>query len=416
MQQVLLLAFRQRRTLGRMLLHLAAVYLARIAAAKIGKWKIGVHFAILWGSNIRAKAYFCAQNTQKMTKQPQDSGAKRTELAELGEFGLIERLTKPNTSRQKSTEKSIGDDAAVLNVGTDAERLVVSTDMLVEDIHFDLSYTPLRHLGYKSVAVNVSDIYAMNAKPTQITLSIAISNRFSVEALEEFYAGVYIACEEYGVDLVGGDTTSSRKGFIISVTAIGTASAEKIAYRNGAKLGDLICVTGDLGGAYLGLQLLEREKQIYLENPKMQPDLVGKDYLVGRILRPKARRDMYDFLQKMQIVPTSMIDVSDGLSSELMHICTQSKVGALIEESNLPIAQETWQQAMDFSIDATTCALHGGEDYELLFTINPAQADKLRYQTDIRIIGDIMPAADGLQLQSKAGKLHPLRAQGWKHV
>lgn len=350
-----------------------------------------------------------------MTKQPQEQSAKRTELAELGEFGLIERLTSAHQPRQRSTLKGVGDDAAVLDYGGE-QRLVVSTDMLVEGIHFDLSYTPLRHLGYKSVAVNVSDLYAMNATPQQITLSIAISNRFSVEALEEFYAGVYIACEEYGVDLVGGDTTSSRKGFIISVTAIGSAASEKIAYRSGARVGDLICLTGDVGGAYLGLQLLEREKQIFLENPNMQPDLQGKDYLVGRILRPKARRDMYEFLQKMQIVPTAMIDVSDGLSSELMHIAQQSKVGALIEEASLPIAQETWQQAMDFNIDPTTCALHGGEDYELLFTIAPSEADKLRYQTDIRIIGEITPAADGLQLQSKAGNLHPLRAQGWKHV
>lgn len=340
---------------------------------------------------------------------------KRTELAELGEFGLIERLCAPNQYRQKSTEKGVGDDGAVLHLSGEL-RTVVSTDLLIEGIHFDLAYTPLRHLGYKSVSVNVSDIYAMNAQPTQITLSIAISNRFSVEALEEFYAGVYLACEHFGVDLVGGDTTSSRKGFIISVTAIGIAQPDKIAYRSGARVGDLICMSGDLGAAYLGLQLLEREKQIFLENPNMQPDLDGKNYLVGRLLKPEARKDIYDFLAKAKVVPTSMIDISDGLSSELMHICKASNVGALIEEAALAISEDTYNQAIAFNIDPTTCALHGGEDYELLFTIAPEDAEKIKYELDIRIIGDIVPAADGILLQSKGGNLYPLTAQGFKHV
>lgn len=338
---------------------------------------------------------------------------KRTELADVGEFGLIERLAKPNVYREKTTLKGIGDDAAVMAYGN--QRTVVSTDLLVEGIHFDLAYCPLRHLGYKAVSVNVSDIYAMNARPTQITMSIAISNRFSVEALEEFYAGVYIACEHYGVDLVGGDTTSSRKGFIISVTALGVADEKDLVYRSGARVGDLVCTTGDLGGAYLGLQLLEREKQIFLENPKAQPDLEGKDYLVGRQLKPEARKDMYEFLQKVQVKPTAMIDISDGLSSELHHICKASKVGVLIEEGLIGIAEDTFQQALTFNIDPITCALHGGEDYELLFTIDPKDAEKIKYELDIRIIGEIVPEQDGLQLQTKGGNFYPLTAQGFQH-
>ena len=344
-----------------------------------------------------------------------NAAPKRTELAELGEFGLIEKLCAPNILKNLSSEKGIGDDAAVLYYGGEL-RTVVSTDLLVEGIHFDLAYTPLRHLGYKAVAVNVSDIYAMNARPSQITLSIAISNRFSVEALEEFYAGVYAACAHFEVDLVGGDTTSSRKGFIISVTAIGHAPAEQLVYRSGARVGDLICVTGDLGASYLGLQLLEREKQIFLENPAMQPDLDGKNYLVGRLLKPEARKDMFEFLQKAGVRPTAMIDISDGLSSETMHICRASGVGALLEEAALPIAEDTFNQALAFNIDPTTCALHGGEDYELLFTIDPKDAEKLRYELDIRIIGDIVEASEGIRLQSKGGKFYPLTAQGFQHL
>lgn len=338
---------------------------------------------------------------------------KRTELGTLGEFGLIDHLTKSVQHYQPSTSKGIGDDGAVIN--PQGKQVVVSTDMLVEGIHFDLTYTPLKHLGYKSVVVNVSDIYAMNAQPTQITVSIALSNRFSVEALEELYEGINLACKHYQVDFVGGDTTSSRKGLIISVTAIGLAEPEQIAYRNGAQVGDLICVTGDFGAAFLGLQLLEREKSIYLENPQMQPSLEGKDYLVGRLLKPEAGKPAYEFLQKASIKPTSMIDVSDGLSSEILHICRQSNVGALIEEALVPIAHDTKVQAIDFNLDPITCALHGGEDYELLFTINPNDAEKIRYELDIKIIGEIVPASDGIRLQTKGGNFHPLTAQGWQH-
>lgn len=339
---------------------------------------------------------------------------QRTELATLGEFGLIERLTRPIQHVQPSTIYGVGDDAAVLN--HEGYQTVISTDILVEGIHFDLTYTPLKHLGYKCVAVNVSDIYAMNARPTQITVSMALSNRFSVEALEEFYEGIYAACKYYEVDLVGGDTTSSNKGFFISITALGIARPEKLVYRNGAKVGDLVCTSGDFGAAYLGLQLLEREKQIFVENPEMRPDLEGKDYLLGRLLKPEARKDIYEFFEKVNLVPTAMIDVSDGLSSELLHICKQSKVGALIEEAAISVTADTKLQAFDFRLDPTTCALHGGEDYELLFTISPTEAEKIRYQLDISIIGEIVPAADGVRLETKGGNFHPLTAQGWQHV
>ena len=340
---------------------------------------------------------------------------KRTELGALGEFGLIDALTNNHDPKQKTTIKGVGDDAAVMQYHADGTCTLISTDMLVEGIHFDLAYTPLKHLGYKSVAVNVSDIYAMNAKPTQITMSIAVSNRFSVEALQEFYAGVYLACDNYGVDLVGGDTTSSLKGFVISVTALGTAKKEDIAYRSGAKVGDLICATGDFGAAYLGLQLLEREKQVFLANPDMQPQLAGKDKLVGRLLKPEARKDAFEQFQKVGLKPTSMIDVSDGLSSEILHICKQSDVGALIEEATIRIEQDVFDQALEFKLDPIICAMHGGEDYELLFTINPSDAEKIRYMLDIKIIGEIVPKEDGIMLQSKAGRLYQMEAQGWQH-
>lgn len=336
-----------------------------------------------------------------------------TEISKLGEFGLIDRLTQPFTLSQTSSLRGIGDDAAVLQYAD--QTVVVSTDLLIEGIHFDLAYTPLKHLGYKCVAVNVSDIYAMNARPAQVTLAMGVSNRFSVEALEELYEGVRLACQYYGVDLVGGDTTSSNKGLILCLTAIGGAAPERLAYRSGARVGDLICASGDFGGAYMGLQLLEREKQIYLENPKMQPDLEGKAYIVGRLLKPEARKDVFELLEKLQIVPTSMIDVSDGLSSELLHLCRQSATGALIEEASIRIHPETYQQSIAFGIDPLTSALHGGEDYELLFTIAPQDAAKLRYQMDINIIGEMMPAQDGILLHSKGGRLHPLKAQGWVH-
>ncbi len=337
----------------------------------------------------------------------------RTDVNLLGEFGLIEHLTLRNRTRHKSTVRSIGDDAAVLDYT--GFQTVVSTDLLVEGIHFDLAYSPLKHLGYKAVVVNVSDIYAMNAVPKQITVSIAISNRFSVEALEELYAGIYAACETYDVDLVGGDTTSSPRGLLISVTAIGQGETDKLVYRSGAKVGDLICVTGDLGAAYLGLQILEREKQLFLDNPNIQPDLENQPYLIGRQLKPEARRDMIEAFAKAQLIPTAMMDISDGLSSELFHICKQSGVGALLEESGVPIHPEAQVTALKFKLDPITCALSGGEDYELIFTIDPKDIDKVKYLPDIYIAGEIVPKEDGIRLHTKGGKLHPLTAQGWKH-
>ncbi|RMG84245.1 MAG: thiamine-phosphate kinase [Bacteroidetes bacterium] len=338
---------------------------------------------------------------------------KRTDVNELGEFGLIDHLTRNFPLRNASSVKGIGDDAAVIENGNFLT--VVSTDMLVEGIHFDLMYTPLKHLGYKSVVVNLSDIYAMNARPKQITVSIALSNRFSVEALDEIYDGIRTACERYRVDLVGGDTTSCPKGLVISVTAVGQGEKDKLTYRNGAKVGDLICVTGDLGAAYLGLQILEREKQLYLSNPGIQPDLGEQKYLVGRQLKPEARRDIIEAFAKNDLVPTAMIDVSDGLASEIFHICRQSDTGALIEESGVPIHPDAQFQAIGFNLDPITCALSGGEDYELLFTINPKDVDKIKYLPDIYIAGEIVPKEDGIMLHTKGGNLHKITAQGWQH-
>ncbi len=338
---------------------------------------------------------------------------KKTDVNDLGEFGLIEHLTKKFQNNHPSTVKGIGDDAAVINNGDLAT--VVSTDMLVEGIHFDMMYTPLMHLGYKSVVVNLSDIYAMNATPKQITVSIAISNRFSVEAMDELYKGIHRACEFYNVDLVGGDMTSSPKGLIISVTAIGTAKPEKIVYRNTAKLGDLLCVTGDLGAAYLGLQILEREKQIYLSNPGVQPELDGQTYLVGRQLKPEARRDAIQMFEQNNLIPTSMIDISDGLASEIFHICKQSNLGAFVEESGVPIHPDAELKALDFKMDPITCALSGGEDYELLFTINPDDIEKVKFLPDIYIMGEMVKPEDGIKLHTKGGNLHAITAQGWKH-
>jgi len=339
--------------------------------------------------------------------------AKRTDVTTLGEFGLIDHLTRKAVPSNPTTIKGVGDDAAVIDNGPLAT--VVSTDLLVEGIHFDLMYSPLKHLGYKAVVVNLSDIYAMNAIPQQITVSIAISNRFSVEALEELYEGIYTACRHYKVDLVGGDTTSSLKGLFISVTAIGQAKKENITYRNTAKVGDLICVPGNLGAAYLGLQLLEREKQIYLDNPKVQPDLEDQKFLVERQLKPEARRDMIEAFAKNKLLPTSMIDVSDGLSSEIYHICKQSGVGAVVEESGVPIHPDAQMMAIKFNLDPITCALSGGEDYELMFTIDPRDVDKVKYLPDIYIMGEIVPKEEGVKLHSKGGKIHDLPAQGWVH-
>jgi len=336
-----------------------------------------------------------------------------TPLSALGEFGLINHLTQNFKLSDATSLVGVGDDAAILDYS--GYQTLISTDLLVENIHFDMVYTPLQHLGYKAVAVSISDIYAMNARPTQITIGMAVSNRYSVEALDEIYAGVRRACQFYGVDLVGGDTTSSVRGLTLAITALGVAKKEQIVLRSGAKVGDLICASGDFGAAYLGLQLLEREKQIFVEQPTMQPQLEGKDYLLSRILKPEARKDIVEFLHKNDIIPTAMIDVSDGISSEINHICKASNVGALIEEELVPIAQEARLQAIEFNIDPITCALHGGEDYELLFTINPKDAEKIRFSNEISIIGEIIPAQDGIKLQTKGGNLHNLTAQGFKH-
>lgn len=336
---------------------------------------------------------------------------QRTEISSLGEFGLIDHLTKNIEINNASTILGVGDDAAVIDAF--GKQTVVSTDMLVEGVHFDLMYTPLKHLGYKSVVVNLSDIYAMNATPTQITMNIAFSNRFSLEALEEFYEGVYAACEKYGVDLVGGDTSSSQKGFIISVTAIGEVTPDQFVKRSTAKKGDLLCVSGFLGGAYLGLTLLEREKQIYLENPQVQPDLEGESYVVGKILKPEARKDIIEFLSDSNIMPTSMMDVSDGLSSEILHICKQSNVGCVLYEDKIPIHEDARNAAFKFKLDPTACALSGGEDYELLFTIPQSEYDKLVLNEEISVIGYMTEPEKGAHIHTKGGNTFAITAQGW---
>ncbi len=336
---------------------------------------------------------------------------ERTNIQELGEFGLIDHLTKNFPLNKKSSLKGIGDDAAVIDALN--KKVLVSTDMLLEGIHFDLAYTPLKHLGYKAVQVNLSDIYAMNGTPEQITVSIGMSSRFSLEAIEELYEGIYLACDKYGIDLIGGDTTASKQGLVISVTVLGYADEKDITYRNTAEEGDLICVSGDLGGAYTGLQLLEREKLIYLENPQIQPDLEGKDYIVERQLKPEARRDVIDLLRSRGIKPTAMIDVSDGLASELLHICKQSNKGCNLYEEKIPIDPMTYETAREFNLDPTVCALSGGEDYELLFTIKQADYDKIKNDVDVSIIGYITEPSAGLNLITKAGKVHELKAQGW---
>ncbi len=337
---------------------------------------------------------------------------QRTEIETLGEFGLIDHLTKNFEIQNASTIVSIGDDAAVIDHY--GKQTVVTTDLLVEGIHFDLMYTPLKHLGYKSVIVNLSDVYAMNATPTQITMSIAFSNRFSVEALDEFYEGVYAACERYNVDLIGGDTSASQKGFLISVTALGEVTPNQFVRRNTAQDGDLICVSGFVGGAFLGLTLLEREKKIYLENPQIQPDLEGEDYIVGRILKPEARQDIVRFFEQQNILPTAMMDVSDGVSSEALHICKQSNVGCRIYEEKLPIHELARGAAYKFGLDPTVCALNGGEDYELLFTLQQSDYDKIVLNEDISVIGYITPAEEGRKFFSKGGNTFDLVAQGWK--
>lgn len=336
---------------------------------------------------------------------------QRTEINSLGEFGLINRLTEDNDTVQAGTIVSVGDDAAVIDHF--GKQTVITTDMLLENVHFDLMYTPLKHLGYKAVAVNLSDICAMNATPTHITMSIGISNRFSVEALDEFYSGIYAACEAYKVDLIGGDTCTSQKGFVISVTAIGEVTPDKFVTRAGAKANDLICVSGDLGGAYIGLQLLEREKKIFIESPGVQPDLQNKSYVVGRILKPEPRTDVVEWLEENNITPTSMIDVSDGLSSELLHICRQSNVGCHIYESKIPIHDETREMAYQFQVDPTMCAMNGGEDYELLFTILQADYEKIKNYSQVSVVGYVTDADKGTVLETKSGNKHAITAQGW---
>lgn len=338
----------------------------------------------------------------------------RTEISTLGEFGLIEHLTKNIEIKNAGTLLGVGDDAAVIDQF--GRQSVISTDMLIEGIHFDLMYTPLKHLGYKCVVVNLSDICAMMATPTHITLSLGLSNRFSVEALDEFYEGVYAACERYNVDLIGGDTTSSQKGLVISVTAIGEIAPDKYITRSGAKDGDLVCVSGNLGAAYLGLQLLEREKKIYEESPDVQPDLQGSTHTVGKILKPEARTDIVSWLNDNDISPTSMIDISDGLSSEILHVCKQSETGCVIKEDKIPIHDESRQRAFDFQIDPTMCALNGGEDYELLFTIRQEDYEKLGKNENISVIGYMTPQNEGVKLHTKGGNVHDIIAQGWNHA
>jgi thiamine-monophosphate kinase len=336
----------------------------------------------------------------------------RTEIATLGEFGLIRHLTENIKLRNDSSRYGIGDDAAVLSYPSE-KQVLVTTDLLMEGVHFDLIYVPLKHLGYKSAIVNFSDIYAMNGTPKQITVSLGISKRFSVEDMEELYAGIRLACEDYNVDIIGGDTTSSLTGLTISVTCIGEADKDKIVYRNGAKETDLICVTGDLGAAYMGLQLLEREKAVLKGDKGIQPDFSGKEYLLERQLKPEARRDIIRKLAEEGIQPTSMMDISDGLSSELLHICTQSKAGCRIYEEHIPIDYQTAVMAEEFNMNLTTCALNGGEDYELLFTVPITDHDKISEMEGIKLIGHITKPELGYALITRDGQEFELKAQGW---
>ena len=335
----------------------------------------------------------------------------RTSLSDLGEFGLINHLTQNFKIQQKSTVKGIGDDAAILN--TEGKQLVVTTDLLVEGVHFDLSFMPLKHLGYKAVMVNLSDVYAMNAEATQITVSIAVSNRFPLEALEELYAGIELACSIYNVDLIGGDTTSSTTGLLISVTALGQAEPSTIVKRDGAKDGDLLVVSGDLGASYMGLQVLEREKQVYKVNPNAQPDLEPYSYIIERQLKPEARKDVIELLKKMEVKPTSMIDISDGLSSEIIHLWKSSKTGVRLYEEKIPLDPQLISVCEEFEIDSTTVALSGGEDYELLFTIAQDDYEKIKGNPHLTVIGHITPENDGMNLITRANTSIPIVARGW---
>ncbi|HBS86691.1 MAG: thiamine-phosphate kinase [Bacteroidetes bacterium GWF2_38_335] len=337
---------------------------------------------------------------------------KPKEISELGEFGLIEHLTKKIKLKNPSTIKGIGDDAAVVK---HSGQTIITTDMLVENVHFNLMYTPLKHLGYKSAVVNFSDCYAMNARPEQLTVSMAISNKYCVEDLEDLYEGILLACKIYGVDLVGGDTTTSPGGLVLSLTVLGDLGKNQPVYRSGAKDNDLICVSGDLGAAYIGLQLLEREKEVFKVNPHSQPDFTGLDHLLEKQLKPEARKDVIEFFAQTGIVPTSMIDVSDGLSSEVLHICKNSGVGCSIYEEKIPVADVTARMAREMNLDPTTCALNGGEDYELLFTLPQKDFDKINDIDGISIIGHINPKETGCMLVARDGTLVPLVAQGWNH-
>lgn len=341
----------------------------------------------------------------------EDKNQQRTSLSEFGEFRLIEHLTQYFPVKHKTTTKGVGDDAAVLSSSED--ETVITTDLLVEGVHFDLSYMPLKHLGYKAVMVNISDVYAMNASAEQITVSIAVSNRFSLEAIEELYAGIQLACETYGIDLIGGDTSSSTKGMIISITAIGKAAKESVVYRDGAKPTDLIVVSGDLGGAYLGFQVLEREKQVFEVNPNNQPDLSNYSYIIERQLKPEARKDIPELLKELDVKPSAMIDISDGLSSELFHIAKQSKVGCKVYEEKLPLDPQVISTCEEFQLDSTMVALSGGEDYELLFTISISDYDKIKGNPHFTVIGHITEENQGLHLVSRANQEIALKAQGW---
>lgn len=338
---------------------------------------------------------------------------KRTEISELGEFGLIDFITKNIKLNNKSTILGVGDDAAILNY--DNQSVLSSSDMLVEGIHFDLTYTPLKHLGYKSATINFSDIAAMNAVPQQILVNIAISNRFSVEAVDELYQGILQACENYKVDLIGGDVTSSSSGLVISISALGIADPTSIVRRSGAKKGDVICVTGDLGGAYMGLHVLEREKQEFKANPEMQPDLTEKSYIIERQLKPEARMDFIHSLKEHNCMPSSMIDISDGLASELYHLHKNSKMGMKIYEDKLPMDELTRRTSVEFNIDPTTSVLNGGEDYELLFTLSLEEFEKLKNHPDVTSIGYVTDFEDGVKMVFRSGNLRDIEAQGWQH-
>ena len=338
---------------------------------------------------------------------------KRTELEQLGEFGLIEKLTADTTIHHDSSVVGVGDDAAVIDIGD--KYMLVTTDMLVEGIHFDLMYVPLMHLGYKAAIVNFSDIYAMNGDVNQITVSIAVSNRFSIEAIEEIYKGIHKACDLYKVDLVGGDTTSSTSGLIISITAIGEVEKDELVLRTGGKENELLVVTGNLGGAYMGLQVLEREKEVYKTDSKIQPELEGVDYILERQLKPEARKDVIHFLKELGVKPSSMIDISDGLASEALHLCKQGELGCVIYDEKIPVDQETYNVARDFNLDASVCALNGGEDYELLFSVKQEDFDKIKDNEHLTVVGHYTDKNSGSNIVDRGGQSIPLTAQGWNH-